>query len=282
MDKNNLPAGYDLIETSNQLLPIDQNVIGLWDWSPNEVAIIVTGDNENYYSQTADAECDRPTHWLKPSTALTKEGEVVTDNSKVIANLASLNEGLRNRCDMLMQEAQIKAQKANAANATLNEIYQAVSGGAGEKANWNGAKPVVDKLAEMQAEIDRLQFLSHKEEPTQEPSPILAPQTVTATSEEMANRIFEIMSEGIGGSVTIAGDAYMELFEKVAQSIASMCAGIERDKAVGFAEYIFNNHFHCWIVDEMGGRWIQGDQPYSESSTTSQLYDLYLTSLKEQ
>jgi hypothetical protein len=58
----------------------------------------------------------------------------------------------RNLCERLMLEAQGHAQEACTANATIAEIYQAVSGGTGEPGNWHGAKPVVDALAQAREE----------------------------------------------------------------------------------------------------------------------------------
>lgn len=42
----------------------------------------------------------------------------------------------------LKLEAQIHAQEARTANATIAEIYQCVSGATGEPGNWHGAEPV--------------------------------------------------------------------------------------------------------------------------------------------
>lgn len=53
--------------------------------------------------------------------------------------------------DRLKQEAQIHAQEARTANATIAEIYQAVTGSTGEPGNWNGARPVVEKLRALEA-----------------------------------------------------------------------------------------------------------------------------------
>lgn len=48
-------------------------------------------------------------------------------------------------------EAQIHAQEARTANATIAEIYQLCSGGTGEPGNWNGADPVRQKIAALDA-----------------------------------------------------------------------------------------------------------------------------------
>lgn len=56
--------------------------------------------------------------------------------------------------DNLMQQAQQHAMEARTANATLNEIYQLVSRATGEKANWNGAQPVREKLESLTRQRD--------------------------------------------------------------------------------------------------------------------------------
>lgn len=53
--------------------------------------------------------------------------------------------------DRLKLEAQIHAQEARTANATIYEIYQCVTGGKGEPGNWNGARPVAALVAERDA-----------------------------------------------------------------------------------------------------------------------------------
>jgi hypothetical protein len=53
--------------------------------------------------------------------------------------------------DRLRLEAQIHAQEARTANATIAEIYQLCSGGKGEPGNWNGAEPVRALVAERDA-----------------------------------------------------------------------------------------------------------------------------------
>lgn len=53
----------------------------------------------------------------------------------------------------LKQEAQIHAQEARTANATIAEIYQVCSGGTGEPGNWNGAEPVRARIAELESQL---------------------------------------------------------------------------------------------------------------------------------
>lgn len=61
---------------------------------------------------------------------------------------AMFNEVLvqRQLVERLRQEAQIHAQEARTANATIAEIYQLVTGATGEPGNWNGARPVRELL----------------------------------------------------------------------------------------------------------------------------------------
>lgn len=64
---------------------------------------------------------------------------------------------LRNRCDALLLEAQVHAQEARTANATIAEIYQVVSGGRGECGNWHGAEPVQKEIVRLTAELAQAQ-----------------------------------------------------------------------------------------------------------------------------
>ncbi|NSX90088.1 hypothetical protein [Agrobacterium tumefaciens] len=63
------------------------------------------------------------------------------------------NEELRNLTADLRLQAQTHAIEARGANATINEIYQIISGGKGEPGNWNGAEPVRKFVAQMQAAL---------------------------------------------------------------------------------------------------------------------------------
>lgn len=58
-------------------------------------------------------------------------------------------------CDRLKIEVQCHAMEARGANATINEINQAVSGATGEKGNWHGAGPAKSRIAALEAENDR-------------------------------------------------------------------------------------------------------------------------------
>ena len=56
---------------------------------------------------------------------------------------------LLGRCERLKQEAQIHAMEARTANATISEIYRAVTGGTGEPGSWRGAEPVRECVGEL-------------------------------------------------------------------------------------------------------------------------------------
>lgn len=47
----------------------------------------------------------------------------------------------RDLVDKIILEARIHAGEASAANATIYEIYQLLTGATGEPGNWNGADP---------------------------------------------------------------------------------------------------------------------------------------------
>ena len=57
----------------------------------------------------------------------------------------------------LRLEAQCHAQEARTANATINEIYQIVSGGRGEPGNWHGAEPVRRYVEAAEARVRELE-----------------------------------------------------------------------------------------------------------------------------
>jgi hypothetical protein len=73
-----------------------------------------------------------------------------------LESLQRENEELRNLADRLKQEAQTHAMEARGANATVNEIYQIISGCKGEPGNWNGAEPVRQYVAATGTEMKRL------------------------------------------------------------------------------------------------------------------------------
>lgn len=50
-------------------------------------------------------------------------------------------------------QAQTWKQEARTANATIAECYRAVTGGTGEPGNWHGARPVVECIDALRAEL---------------------------------------------------------------------------------------------------------------------------------
>ncbi len=59
--------------------------------------------------------------------------------------------------DRLRREAEQHAQEARTANATIAEIYQAVTDATGEPGNWNGAEPVRARLTALKARVAELE-----------------------------------------------------------------------------------------------------------------------------
>jgi len=54
-------------------------------------------------------------------------------------------------------QAQIWASEAKTQKSIVHEVNQIVSGATGEKADWNGANPVREKIAKLESEVSRLQ-----------------------------------------------------------------------------------------------------------------------------
>ena len=58
--------------------------------------------------------------------------------------------------EKLKREAEFHAGEAKCHKSTVHEIYQVISSGKGEKGNWNGARPVIEYVEAMKAEIEQL------------------------------------------------------------------------------------------------------------------------------
>jgi phage shock protein A len=56
--------------------------------------------------------------------------------------------------DALKLQAQCWAAKARAQSATVREAYRACTGGTGEPGDWNGANPVKERIAELEAALE--------------------------------------------------------------------------------------------------------------------------------
>lgn len=74
----------------------------------------------------------------------------------LIVSLQSQLEAAEALADRLKLEAQCHAGEARAANSTIYEIYQVLSGSKGEPGNWNGAEPARAYVAASQAERDAM------------------------------------------------------------------------------------------------------------------------------
>lgn len=86
---------------------------------------------------------------------------------------------LEARAEHLKLEAQIHAQEARTANATIAEIYQAIRGASGEPGNWNGAKPVREYIAQ---QAERIRVLEEEDSRVHK----LKDATITQQAEEIA------------------------------------------------------------------------------------------------
>lgn len=109
-----------------------QNQVNIHGWSHLDQPLILLTDHE---AERADD---------KARIAQLEDRHTVIEQSLGlrIAELEQLAERLK-------QEAQIHAMEARTANATIAEIYQAVSGGKGEPGNWHGAVPVRECIGEL-------------------------------------------------------------------------------------------------------------------------------------
>ena len=59
-------------------------------------------------------------------------------------------------CEKLRMEAEIWAQEARTQKSTVHECYQAVTGATGEPGDWNGARPVVERIKALEAQNAKL------------------------------------------------------------------------------------------------------------------------------
>lgn len=81
---------------------------------------------------------------------------VSRDQGRALIELLSAAEeaeSLRALCERLRLGAQIHAQEARTQRSIVLEIYQAVTGGKGEPGDWNGAKPVIEALESLRAQL---------------------------------------------------------------------------------------------------------------------------------
>lgn len=69
---------------------------------------------------------------------------------------ADVLKALEALCGRLRMEAEIWAQEARTQKSTVHECYQAVTGATGEPGDWNGSRPVVERIKTLEAENARL------------------------------------------------------------------------------------------------------------------------------
>ena len=65
-------------------------------------------------------------------------------------------EQLEALCEKLRMEAEAWAQEARTQKSTVQECYQAATGSTGEPGDWNGARPVVERIKALEAENEKL------------------------------------------------------------------------------------------------------------------------------
>lgn len=74
--------------------------------------------------------------------------QLISERDQLLAQLAQAEA----RADACQQQAEIWKQEARTQTATVNEVYQLLTGGTGEPGNWNGARPVRSAALRLQAE----------------------------------------------------------------------------------------------------------------------------------
>jgi len=105
-------------------------------------------------SEGGDVEA-RAIAFLKDRTLYTDPAPLYVEFARQEVEIATTS--LRALIETLRREAEIHAQEARAANATIAEIYQVVTGSTGEPGNWNGAKPVKDAFDSLRAALEKAQ-----------------------------------------------------------------------------------------------------------------------------
>lgn len=78
---------------------------------------------------------------------LTLSGDEARSVVSLLESLSSQVTEAQNLAERMKLEAQCHAGEARAANSTIYEIYQVLSGGKGEPGNWHGAQPARDYVA---------------------------------------------------------------------------------------------------------------------------------------
>jgi len=119
-----------------------------------EIADAITSGRKSVGKKNHDFVCvadDWPEYeivWALIEARMTGKLNLIEQQTEQIKEISDLR-------DRLKMEAQIHAQEARTANATLAEIYQLCSGATGEPGSWHGAEPVRQKLAAANALIEQ-------------------------------------------------------------------------------------------------------------------------------
>jgi len=103
--------------------------------------------------QAAFALIEEENMKVSPNNAMI---DVLCDLVRLIREHSDYMQGGRGDNLRLIMEAQIHAQEATTANATINDIYQLISGSTGEPGNWHGAEPVREYIDNVQTQIRRI------------------------------------------------------------------------------------------------------------------------------
>ena len=100
--------------------------------------------------------------------------------------LANKTAELQTKADHLQQQAEIWKQEARTQASIVKECYQAISGCTGEPGDWNGAKPVKDRILELQTWERLIRYLinNHEGEPIDETGFQIALSSMLAQEEK--------------------------------------------------------------------------------------------------
>lgn len=109
-------------------------------------------DAAEFVKPIGDVPTTRGQMWLRDAEFIAASRDAIPALLSENAALAAENERQAALVERLKQEAQIHAQEARTANATIAEIYQCVTGATGEPGNWNGAAPVRELVERLRKE----------------------------------------------------------------------------------------------------------------------------------
>ncbi|MQB09575.1 hypothetical protein DXT96_06860 [Agrobacterium sp. ICMP 6402] len=137
---------------------------GPWfDWETNEWLVDPQRLLCRYVDASFIARCDplAISELVSTLESLQRENEELREKAALHSADAKTAwaecDELRGLADRLKMEAQTHAMEARGANATINEIYQIITGGKGEPGTWNGAEPVRAYVEVAKGDILRLE-----------------------------------------------------------------------------------------------------------------------------